>query len=166
MQIETVQEMLRSYRQNIGRRDYLAVRIKQMENHIANMTREITESEAIKAQQYSDMPHGSTVGDPTSSLAIRLASGVINDDISAIHKELARLNREHRGVSLSISCVDAWLNGLNPREEWVIRKHVIDDLCWRMVLPAYKREFGEEYSKHTLQKLKSHAMSKIVAMAT
>lgn len=161
-----VDEMLKAYRFEVGRCGHLEAEISQLEKAIrqamATMDEDVT---AVRPQQLSGMPHGTTVGNPTEKLGIMLASGWVPDDILEMQAELKETKQEHEQRYFTVLFVSAWLNGLPERERWIVEHQVIDGEYWKEVVCKFKTAFQEETSKDSLKRLKQRAMEKIYQMA-
>ena len=129
---------------------------------MATMDEDVT---AVRPQQLSGMPHGTTVGNPTEKLGIMLASGWVPDDILEMQAELKETRQEHEQRYFTVLFVSAWLNGLPERERWIVEHQVIDGEYWKEVVCKFKTAFQEETSKDSLKRLKQRAMEKIYQMA-
>ena len=163
---EKVDEMLRAYREIVGRCGYLEVEINRLEKAVKQ---ELTAFEgdvtSIKSPDLSGLPHGTMIGSQTERLAIILASGIIPDEIREMQKMLEKAQKEYEQKHYTVLCVDAWLNGLQERERWLIEHQVIDGEFWKNVINDFNDFFGDELSKDSLKRLKQRALTKIYIMA-
>lgn len=166
MRREKVDEMLKAYRFEVGRCGHLEAEISQLEKAIQQATATLDEDvTAVKPQQLSGMPHGSTVGSPTERLGIMLASGWIPDEIREMQDELKETRQEYERPYFTVMFVTAWLNGLPERERWIVEHQVIDGEYWKEVITKFNAAFQEDASKDSLKRLKQRAMEKIYRMA-
>ena len=166
MRREKVDEMLKAYRFEVGRCGHLEAEISQLEKAIQQATATLDEDvTAVKPQQLSGMPHGSTVGSPTERLGIMLASGWIPDEIREMQDELKETRQEYERRYFTVMFVTAWLNGLPERERWIVEHQVIDGEYWKEVIAKFNVAFQEDASKDSLKRLKQRAMEKIYRMA-
>lgn len=166
MRREKVDEMLKAYRFEVGRCGHLEAEISQLEKAIQQATATLDEDvTAVKLQQLSGMPHGSTVGNPTERLGIMLASGWIPEEIREMQDELKETRQEYERRYFTVMFVTAWLNGLPERERWIVEHQVIDGEYWKEVIAKFNAAFQEDASKDSLKRLKQRAMEKIYRMA-
>lgn len=97
----------------------------QMAEELKDVEAEMEELEdlmtAIRAQVITGMPRGSTVGDPTSSMAVKLAS---------LKEHYDRLRDQELDRRLEI---ETMLTCLEPIERRVIRLRFLEGLPWRSV---------------------------------
>lgn len=163
---EKVDELLKAYRFEVGRCGHLETEIAQLQKAIASSQENLAEdASAVRPQQISDMPHGTTVGRPTERIAIMLASGWIPDYLKDMQQELAELQKEYDSRYFTVLFVSSWLNGLAERERWIVEHQVIDGEYWKDVVRKYRDTFCEETSKDSLKRLKKKALDKIYQMA-
>lgn len=164
---EKVDEMLKSYRFEIGRCGHLEVEIRQIEEALARARSDAAADVAsLQSPQLTGMPHGSTVSSPTERAGIALASGWLPEYIKQMDSDLAELRKEYSQRYLTVMFVSSWLQGLTERERWIIEHQVIDGEFWKDILARYKSAYSEECSKDSLKRLKSRALEKIYAMAS
>ena len=166
MSPERVNEMLKSYRFELGR-------CKHLETEIELLTRAIERSEACTvsdlvgpgAQVITGMPRGTSVGNPTEKYGMMLADGWENADIADMKAERAALQKEYEERHKTVVYVESWLAGLNERERWMIEMQVIDSVIWREILNKYQQAFGEYRSKDTLKRIRDKALDTIYDIA-
>lgn len=166
MTVETIEEMLKTYRFEVGRCGHL-------ENEIAQLNREIAQARADLAgdlaapgaQVITDMPRGTSVGNPTERYGIMLASGYVSDEVRELEAKLANLTEEYTTRKKTVDYVSSWLNGLPERERWVVEMQYIDGVIWREILVQYPEKFGEYRSKDTLKRIRDRAIDLIIDMA-
>lgn len=163
---EHVNEMLKAYRFEVGRCGHLtaemAVKQRQLEAERASMVDLLA---SPKAQQITDMPRGTTVGNPTERAGLKLAAGYVTPEYDALQAELAALQSEYDERYDVVMHVTSWLGGLDERGRWVIEAQVIDSLTWREIISRYRQRFGEDASKDTLKRIRDRSMDKIYQMA-
>lgn len=164
---ERVDEMLKTYRFEVGRCGHLQAEIKllnmEIERDKANMAADLV---GPGAQEITDMPRGTTVGNPTERYGLMLASGWMPDEIRQKEARVAELSAEFEERSKTVMYVDAWLMGLPERERWMIEKQVIDGAFWKEVGSQYMERFGENVSKDTLKRIRDKALERIYKMAS
>ena len=165
MQRETVDEMLTKYKEYAARVAYLDEMIRQTEHLCESLHHNVIENTVSITQVITDMPRGTTTGDPTGKLGALLADGYTPDYIKQVENDLMSMKIELRSKETVVICVNAWLLGLNPREKFVIEHKIIAGMYWREMVPLYKNEFGEDYSRQGLKRIKKYAMEKIYRIA-
>lgn len=166
MTLERIEEMLKTYRFEVGRCGHL-------ENEIASTKRAIEAAKAglagdlagPGAQVITDMPRGTTVGNPTEKLGMMLAAGYKSEEIMELESKLGELIAEYTERRKTVDYVTSWLNGLPERERWMIEMQVIDGVIWREILMKYPERFGEYRSKDTLKRIRDKALDMIIDMA-
>lgn len=163
---EAVDKLLRDARQNRGRLLHLRTEMSRLSAEI-ELARGNLEVDAATAYNYelSDMPRGTAVGRPTEQIGLKLASGWEPDHIKAMEQEMQLYQQEYDKRYLDELFVTAWLEGLPERERWLIETQVIDGVFWRDVLIRYRKKFGTDASKDTLQRVKTKALEQIYDMA-
>ena len=166
MTVERIEEMLKTYRFEVGRCGHLENDItltkEQIERAKAGLAGDLA---GPGAQVISDMPRGTTVGNPTERLGMMLASGYKSDEIRELEAKLGELIAEYTERKKTVDYVSSWLNGLPERERWMIETQVIDGVIWREILTKYPERFGEYRSKDTLKRIRDKAFDMIVDMA-
>ena len=163
---ETVDKVLSEYQADKARAEHILVEIDNLSQIIVEMERTIeADASAIGAQALTGMPHGSGISDPTASTAIRLASGWEREDVSQLKFDKRELEAELSVRKRTVAFVDAWMKGLSEREEWLIRKQVINGEFWRDIIDDYSRDYGFRISQDTLARMKHKAMEKIYRAA-
>ncbi|MBQ9211103.1 MAG: hypothetical protein IJ153_11020 [Clostridia bacterium] len=164
---EQVDAMLAEYRESVGRCGYLEKRIPELAAEIEQeKARLIQEAAQESPSMEPGMPHGSGVGNPVEKIVLRYADGFLPDEIRGMDKELRELRDEYARRQRVIQYVDAWLQGLNEREKWIIIHKVVDvEYSWREVICMYRLQYGEEYSRDALKRIKERALEKIYKFA-
>lgn len=163
---EKVDEMLKSYRFEVGRCGHLEIEIRQTEEAIKRVEREVAEEAAsLQSPQLTGMPHGSAVSSPTERIGILLASGWKPDYLKKMECDLEKLKVEYSHRYITVMFVSSWLKGLTERERWIIEHQVIDGEFWKAVMSGYRATYSEDSSKDTLKRLKRRALEKIYRMA-
>ena len=166
MTVERIEEMLKTYRFEVGRCGHLENEIALTQNQIERAKAGLAGDLAgPSAQVITDMPRGTTVGNPTEKLGMMLASGYKSDEIRELEAKLGELIAEYTERKKTVDYVSSWLNGLPERERWMIETQVIDGVIWREILTKYPERFGEYRSKDTLKRIRDKAFDMIVDMA-
>lgn len=166
MTIERVDEMLKSYRAEVGRCGHLLMEIDILKTEIEREKATLAYDLAgLGAQVITDMPRGTNVGNPTEKIGIMLADGWLTDDIREKEARLGELQAEYDERHKTVVFVESWLNGLPERERWMIEMQVIDGVIWRELIALYPEKFGEYRSKDTLKRIRDKALDMIYDMA-
>ena len=168
-----VDALLKGYKENRGRCGYLESQVDKLERQIKQMDNEFREdilygSHSQFAEKPSTgelvwLPKGNTTGDPTGSAAIKLTEG--SKETIRLSLLLGETQEKLNQVKDLVKFVDAWMIGLNEREQWIIQEQVIEGKFWREVTDAYSEKYGTEFSKDSLKYIKENAMAKIYRMA-
>lgn len=166
MEKEQVDAMLKSYRFHVGRCGHLKAEISLLEKEIERRMKALPfDLSCPQSPQLSDMPHGTSLSNPTERIAILLASGWLPDDIQAMQAELAALREEYDRQYHAALFVSSWLKGLTERERWIVEHQVMDGEYWKDVVLKYRAAYAEDMSKDSLKRLKQRALDKIYQMA-
>lgn len=163
---ERIEEMLKTYRFEVGRCGHLETEMEQLKREIENAKAGLAGDLAGPgAQTISDMPRGTAVGNPTEKLGIMLASGYKSEEMQDMEAKLAELLAEYTERKKTVVYVERWLNGLPERERWMIEMQVVDGVIWREIIVKYPERFGEYRSKDTLKRIRDRAFELIIDMA-
>jgi len=163
---ERVMSMLKGYRFEVGRCGHITAEIAELERQYKQLEYDLTTAMvAPRAQQITDMPHGTEVGNPTERYAMRLVEGLKDADLDALRVKLAALESEYNERNVTIMYVESWLSGLPERERWVIEAQVIDGVFWKDVCCRYRQRYGEDCSKDTLKRCRDRALERVYEMA-
>ena len=159
---ETVLELLTQYNANRARVGHLRLEIEKLRATIEYILANIEAVQSpLKAQVITDMPHGTSVGDPTAELAVKIADRRVPSDVNTMRQEIRDYEEELKTKNQDASYVDAWLKALNTGESWIVVHRIINEETWTDVLYAYQNGFGHYASKSALNRLKKRAMQKI-----
>ena len=163
---EMVDELLKSYRHEVGRCKHLEAEMSML---IKDIERERSAAAGYLvgpgAQQITDMPRGTTVGNPTEKYGMMLADGWSTDEVAEMEGKLAALRAEYDERHKTVVYVESWLGGLPERERWIVERQVVDSVIWRELVTQYTQRFGEYRSKDTLKRLRDRALEMIYDMA-
>ena len=166
MSIERIEEMLKTYRFEVGRCGHLENEIAQLKIDIERELNSAAEDLAGPgAQVISDMPRGTKVGNPTEKLGMMLATGWESDAVKYMRDRLAELEAEYAERHKTVVYVKSWLDGLPERERWMAEMQIIDGVIWREIIQKYPEKFGEYRSKDTLKRIRDRALDMIYDMA-
>lgn len=165
MRPEQVDAMLKSYRACAARCAYIDAIIPVKHQQIERLRENIIADSVHITQTITDMPRGGGISDPTATLAVKVAGGYETPELLAARNEVKVLEAERAEKSLTVVLVPAWLEALNDRQRFVVRRHVIDGAYWRDVLKDFQGEFGEAYSLQGLKRIQAKALEKIYEVA-
>ena len=166
MTVERVNQLLKSYRFELGRCGHIKAEIAELERRYKQTEHDLTIAMVSPgAQVISDMPRGTSVGKPTEQYAMRLLEGLKDKDLKDIEIKIEALKSELEERSTAVAYVQSWLAGLPERERWVIEAQVIDGVFWKDVCSRYRQHFEEDCSKDTLKRCRDRALEKIYDMA-
>ena len=166
MTIDRVEEMLKTYRFEVGRCGHLEREIELLKHEIAKERAGLAGDLAGPgAQVITDMPRGTTVGNPTEKLGMMLATGWVTDLIREKEAQLAEYEAEYAERHKTVAYVEKWLAGLPERERFMVEMQIIDGVIWREILVKYPEKFGEYRSKDTLKRIRDKALEMIYDMA-
>ena len=161
-----VDSMLKGYRFEVGRCNYLQAKIGLLEHEIERAKHEMVgELVGPVAQVITDMPRGTTVGNPTEKYGTMLADGWMTDEVRDKLVLLNALREEYKQRHETVDYVESWLSGLPERERWIVEMQVIDAVIWREIIAKYPQLFGEYRSKDTLKRMRNKALDTIYDMA-
>lgn len=162
---DVVNEYLRSYKANCARLEHLRIEAANMERNVEREKNEALAGEAIKAQQYSGMPHSGRISKPVEDLVIRFTDGRMPISLADWVGEKDALMSEICEVAKRIALVDEWLLGLTEREQIVIREHVINGMPMADMAYCSRKFFAHHISAETIRRIKKSALEKIYAIA-
>ena len=163
---DRVDEMLKSYRYEVGRCKHLETEIDLLTKAIERgKTFAVSDLVGPGAQVITDMPRGTGLGNPTEMYGMMLADGWQNADIADMENDRKALQAEYDERHKTVAYVESWLAGLNDRERWIIEMQVIDSVIWREILNKYQQTFGEYRSKDTLKRIRDKALDTIYDIA-
>lgn len=165
MRTDRVDDMLNTYREYVGRCGHLETAIELMELQITLAKTESIEEMALKTNPYGEHIRGSGISDPTSRIGIAIAENDYPIYIHEMESQVREMQDELKQKQIVILFVDAWLKGLPEREQWLIKQQMIDKVSWRQVCYLYAKQYGEEYSKEGLRRIRSVALQKIYEFA-
>lgn len=163
---DRVDEMLRNYREYLGRVLHLERYIVELKQEIEkNKAEALVEAASPGSPNMDGMPHGTIVSQPTERIALQFASGNWPEFVQESMAKLKEAEDEYNEKVGTVIFVDAWLKGLTERERWIIEKQVIDKAPWREVTAMFYREFDSVRSKEGLKYIRDKALQKIYKMA-
>ena len=139
----TVSEMFEQYRINVAVCDGLLIELRYHGS-------EVIEALQLSAHCLSHVPRSETnkIHQPTEALALNLTLTIDSINLEAI-KTFKMLKRD-------IEKVDALINRLSERQQFVIREKYIKDSSWKDMLEFTERN-GLSWSKGTLKSDKKKA---------
>lgn len=165
MSPQNLTEIIKNYKPAKARAAYLRSQMEMLERFLRKCSSEMIEDQVSMSQAITGMPHGSSVGDPVSRLALDIASGKVSVFVEQIQQEMKEVNAELAAVYLKIRVVDTVMDGLNDRERCLIELKVMDGFTWAEILSKMNRQYGNSYSKRSLQRLYDRAFDKALEIA-
>ncbi len=165
MQPYEIDNMLVGYRQNKARLEHITLELARMNDELDSEEERAIINDAMHAQQYSDMPHGTDPGKPVETLVMRYMDGYLPAQVRDWMRERGDLEREQKTLAAVVRYVDTWLNALSLRERRVIEDKLIDGRTWREMEADAQTIYGIPLTVGGLRKLKRRAMQKIYAVA-
>jgi hypothetical protein len=161
----TIIQMLGAYKGHVGRCEYLSSQIALLRHDIAR-ARECTAEDLSgpAPMNYGSMRSGGGVS-LTERAGIMLADGYVSADAQEMERTIVRLQAECEAKQRDIACVNAWLHGLGAKDAWIIARFYFDGMTYAEIGHCCKAEFGSEYSKFVLRRMRKDALDKICEMA-
>ncbi len=153
-------EILSKHRSTKARYAYLRSQMAMLERFLKQCQGDMINDEVSMSQAITGMPHGTTVGDPVSRLAIDIASGKVSVFVKQIQDEIKDIQAEIRKIGPDIRIVEIVLGALNDRERAVLEMKMIDEMSWGEVLMDMNLKYSNSYSKRSLQRLLDRALGK------
>lgn len=165
MQPDQVDECLTHYKEYSARCAFLECEIRELKSLAERLRSTAIEDAVTITQVLTDMPHGTCLSCPTERIAVKFADGYTPDYIREIEHEIRKRENEYRSKFPTVVFVEAWLKVLNRRERFIVENKTIGGMFWRELAIEYKKEFGEEYSRQGLKKIRDRAIAKIHKVA-
>ena len=163
---EKAEQMLKQYKECVGRCGYLRKAIQEAEADIElwkhSMAAELANS---GGQNMDGMPHGTSVGKPTERMAMMLVSGYTPAGLQEAEELLKEMQKELREKEVVVIFVEAWLSGLTERERWLIEQLYFEQQTYAYVISALRTVHGISTSKDGVRRMKKVALEKIFQMA-
>lgn len=158
---EEINEMLTQYNSNLARSMYLEAELVNLRHVLAVAEREAIATEAVKTQQYTGMPHGSGVSDPTAQIGSKYADGYQPDYIKDLRADICALDDERAHKSYAVKCVQSWILALGPFERYIVEHQIIGGEPWEMVAAGYEKSYSVSASRSSLRRRKKSALGRI-----
>lgn len=160
MSPQRLTEILKTYRQSRARCAYLQSQLEMLDRFLRKCQGEMIEDQVTMSQAITGMPHGTTVGDPVSRLAMDIASGEVTPFVRQIQEEIITVRAELIRISPEVHTVEIILEALNERERILFEMKMIDEQSWTEILDRMNRAYNNSYSKRSLQRLLDRAIEK------
>jgi len=160
MSPQQMTEILSKYRSNKARYAYLQSQLEMLNRFLKKCQGEMIEDQVSMSQAITGMPHGTTVGDPVSRLALDIASGKVSPFVKQIQEEIAHVQEELQKVFPNVRAVEIILEALNDRERILFEMKMIDEYSWTEILDKMNQQYNNSYSKRSLQRLLDRAVDK------
>ena len=158
MRLEIIMVMLRDYNANKARLAHLELAANELRAAIEKEELNILRNEALRTPDSDGMPKGNAITSTVENIAIKVADGWTPEYLEEMKQELTMMVTEKSNLSRNIAYVDAWLSGLNEKQAWVIRNHIIQDYSWYELMVKWRKEFDSPTSRNTLKRLKDTAL--------
>lgn len=159
MQPDEVRSLLRAYRENKARADYLEAEAENIAKAIVAENR--PEMQAVHAQSYEYHPHTSAHSAPTENAVFRSFDGGGTAQAKAWAQELRQLEK----ARFDAVRVEVWLSGLTDKERKVITARYIDHLTWPAVAMNSDELIGYFMTPDGLRRIGRVAFEKICMIA-
>lgn len=158
MRLESIMVMLREYNANKARLAHLELAATELREVIEKEELNILRNEALRTPETDGMPKGNAIASTVENIAIKVADGWTPEYLEEMKRELVSMVAERNHLIRKVAFVDAWLSGLNEKQAWVIRNHIIQDYSWYEMMVKWRKEFDSPTSRATLKRLKDTAL--------
>jgi hypothetical protein len=167
MEQEHIIRLLNAYKGNVGRCEYIQAKIRELARDIERAKGASAEDLAGPAPMSAEYTgRFDYIADSiTARAGISLADGYTSGYAQELEREATRLQEEYETKSGTICNVEAWMKGLGRKHAWIIERFYFDGLTYAEIGFAAKAEFGAEYSKYVLRRMRREALDKICEMA-
>jgi len=165
MKVEIVNQALSEYLERLARCEFLESEIKILQEMLEREEMKMVDDEVSLSQQLTGMPHGTSVGDPTGKLGLKLACGFESWSVKQIKEELANRKGEYDTLSYWVAFVKAWLKCLTDKERALIEMKYIQKLSWDEIIIKYQKEYGQRYGRSGMKIQVQKAMEKVYKIA-
>lgn len=163
---EQAERMLAQYRRCVGRCAFLKKTIAEAEADIALWRRNLAEDLVRSGGTDLDgMPHGTTVGNPTERMALMLATGYEPQDLQDAEAQLIPLRDELREKEMVLCFVEAWMEGLTSKEQWLIEQLYFEGYTYNETAHAYADKYGVPISRDGIRRMKKATVQRVAEMA-
>ena len=160
MSPEVLTEKLKKYRVTKSRYSYLQSQLEMLNRFLTKCKSEMIEDQVSMSQAITGMPHGTSVGDPVSRLALDIASGKVSVFVKQIEAEISIVKRDIQVVEPDVRTVEIILEALKERERNVFEMKLIDEYSWAEILTNMNQKYNNSYSKRSLIRLYDRAFDK------
>lgn len=160
MSPEQLTEILKKHPSTKARCAYLRSQLEMLNRFLRKFQGEMIEDQVSMSQAITGMPHGTTVGDPTSRLALDIASGKVTPFIKEIQEDISRTEGELQRIEPDVRAVEIILEALNDRERAVFELKMFADYSWPDILDEMNKRYNNSYAKRSLQRLFDRAFDK------
>lgn len=166
MKPQEVDKLLSEYRTNKARLAELELRNIERRTRVARAQEWALAGDAIRAQQFTGMPHGNAVGRPVEELALHYMDGYMPPMIREEQLEIEVEQREIDALRLRLRRVDVWLWCLDARARYVVSAQMIEGHTWQSLENGSSAVFGYHMTAGGLRKIKRKAMETIYTVAS
>lgn len=165
MDKSTVIELLRGYREQRARCEFLRAQMEVAEAYIEDMKRTAVEDSIHITSTWDGLPHGNGVSSPVEALAVRLADGEYSPHIKAEIQRLSMMQIECRELSGNVRCVEIWLAALTERQRFTVEQTLIEGHTWPETERIFEERYGYFCSYEGLRKVRNTAVQMICRIA-
>ena len=160
MSPEQLTEILKNYPAKRARCAYLRSQLEMLHCFLNKCRGEMIEDQVSMSQAITGMPHGTTVGDPVSRLALDIASGKVTSFVKEIQDDIDRVKEELQTIEPDVQTVESILEALNDRERAVFELKMFANYKWPDILVEMNKKYSNSYAKRSLQRLFDRAFDK------
>ncbi len=161
---DDVRQRLTTYRVERAALDGLTVSRMSLQRELSIMQKDRLETLAgPRAQVVSDMPHGTTVGNPTEQAALAMIEDAPGEML--LKAQIAEADMQITELTERCAIVEAWMRMLNDREKYVVENRVVKRLPWAYVRRGYAGMFGIDLAERQLSTLEKSAFGLICKAA-
>ena len=165
MKAENINEALSCYLERLARCEFLENELAMLHEMLETSEKEMINDEVSLSQEITGMPHGTSIGDPTGKLGLRLACGFESWTVKQIKEEIAKLQEEYNTLRYWVVFVQAWLKCLTDKERMLIEMKYIQKLSWDEIINKFQKEYGQRYGKSGMKILVQKSLEKVYKIA-
>lgn len=163
--VEQVNDMLYHYRENSARVALIDTELSNLRDLYDIMSKTMVEDSVSTTSVLTGMPRGTKTSDPTGRVGLDMAAGRIPSHMQDIAEDMRTLTMERRERSYPVDRVNALLQALNEKQEFILRRKAIDQMQWREIIYGYKKLFGIEYSRQGIKKIYKASLDRLYKVA-
>ena len=138
-----IDELLKNYKRNISRIEFIKMKIKNYEDDLMKDIFEINES--IEKPRYENLgiSRGSRVSNPTENLVINAETKKeeYQEKIENLRSKLLELEKE-------IKIIDNLIQNLDEESKMLITQKIFENKKWHIITFKFNAEFRNEYKDY------------------